>query len=144
VNIPQTNLDLPSFGVEIRDSSLAGAGLADGDVVWIDPRRTAKSGDLVLARIHASRRWRLRVCRLLVGPCGQPYLTAEPASGRAPLVAATPAFEVIGPVRCAVSHLRVPATRRPGAMNPQSTLPEPLLRRLSANSPDGPFSLQKR
>jgi SOS-response transcriptional repressor LexA len=102
--IPTVTLDLPGFCVEVRDESMAGAGLHDGDLVWVEPRRAAVPREMVLARIRVGRRWLLRVRRLVTVPeTGRAFLAANDRQGS--VLVASNAFAVIGPVTSAVCAL---------------------------------------
>jgi hypothetical protein len=95
--IPTAGLDLPGFGLEVRGEGLAGEHLHDGDMAWVEPRSTPRSGQVVLARIRCGKQWRLRMCRLLTcRSTGRAFLSVTTALSRVLVI--WDEFEVIGPV----------------------------------------------
>ena len=84
------------FGVMVKGDSMAGRGIFDGDVVWVNPERPYQVGKVVLALVSdvggASGMVVKTYGRTDVGEC----LLSETAQGRSPVVCRE--FKVIGPV----------------------------------------------
>jgi SOS-response transcriptional repressor LexA len=84
------------FGVVIKGESMAGRGIYDGDVVWVNPERPYQVGKVVLALVtNLSGDSGMVVktySRSDVGEC----LMSESDQGRSPVVCQE--FRVIGPV----------------------------------------------
>jgi SOS-response transcriptional repressor LexA len=85
------------FGVMVKGDSMAGRGIYDGDVVWINPDRAYQVGKVVLALVRdaggaAAGMVVKTFARTELGDC----LMSEPDSGRTPVLCAE--FKIIGPV----------------------------------------------
>jgi SOS-response transcriptional repressor LexA len=84
------------FGVMVKGDSMAGRGIYDGDVVWVNPERAYALGKVVLALISdvggESGMVVKTYARTEVGEC----LLSESARGRSPVVCSE--FKIIGPV----------------------------------------------
>jgi SOS-response transcriptional repressor LexA len=84
------------FGVVVKGDSMAGRGIYDGDVVWVNPERPYALGKVVLALVSdvggESGMVVKTYARTEVGDC----LLSETASGRSPVVCRE--FKIIGPV----------------------------------------------
>jgi repressor LexA len=84
------------FGVVVKGDSMAGRGIFDGDVVWVNPERPYSVGKVVLALVSDVGGEAGMVvktyARTEVGDC----LLSETAAGRSPVVCRE--FKVIGPV----------------------------------------------
>ena len=84
------------FAIEVRDETMRGAGLRDGDTAWINPQRQPREHDVVLARIEAPNgRASLKLCLLGLAPSRAAYLATLPA--RRPRRLPHTRFEIIGP-----------------------------------------------
>jgi len=95
---------IPPFAIEVRDETMRGAGLRDGDTAWINPQRQPREHDVVLARIEAPNgRASLKLCLLGLAPSGAAYLATLPA--RRPRRLPHTRFEIIGPATSAICHL---------------------------------------
>jgi len=86
-------------GVVVKGDSMAGRGISDGDVVWVNPERPYSVGKVVLALVSdidgdAGEAGMVvkTFARTEVGEC----LLSETAAGRSPFVCRE--FKVIGPV----------------------------------------------
>ena len=94
------------FGVVVKGDSMAGRGIYDGDVVWVNPERTYAVGKVVLALVSdvggAAGMVVKTYGRTEVGDC----LLSESASGRSPVVCRE--FKVIGPV-VGITSWRLPS-----------------------------------
>jgi SOS-response transcriptional repressor LexA len=94
------------FGVMVKGDSMAGRGIYDGDVVWINPDRAYQVGKVVLALVSDAGGVAGMVvktfARTEVGDC----LMSEPDSGRTPVLCAE--FKVIGPV-VGITSWRLPS-----------------------------------
>ena len=96
---------IPPFSVEVRDETLRGVGLRDGDTAWINPQVLPRECDVVLARIEGrTGAASLRLCLLLRGRSGAVYLATQPT--RRPRRLPHTRFEVIGPATGAICQLR--------------------------------------
>jgi SOS-response transcriptional repressor LexA/transcriptional regulator with XRE-family HTH domain len=84
------------FGVMVKGDSMAGRGIDDGDVVWVNPDRAYQIGKVVLALVSDVGGDAGMVvktyARTEVGEC----LVSETAAGRSPVVCRE--FKIIGPV----------------------------------------------
>ena len=84
------------FGVVVKGDSMAGRGIFDGDVVWVNPDRPYAVGKVVLALVSdVSFEAGMVVktyARTEVGDC----LLSETTAGRSPVVCRE--FKIIGPV----------------------------------------------
>jgi SOS-response transcriptional repressor LexA len=95
---------IPPFAVEVRDETLRGAGLRDGDTAWINPQMLPREHDVVLARIEGRKGLAsLRLCLLLRGRSGVVYLAIQPTRRARRLPHAR--FEIIGPATGAICRL---------------------------------------
>jgi SOS-response transcriptional repressor LexA len=95
---------IPPFAVEVRDETLRGAGLRDGDTAWINPEMPPREHDVVLARVEGRKGLAsLKLCLLLRGPSGAAYLATLPT--RRPRRLPQTRFEIIGPATSAVCHM---------------------------------------
>jgi SOS-response transcriptional repressor LexA len=95
------------FGVVVKGESMAGRGIHEGDVVWVNPDRSHQIGKVVLALVTdvngASGMVVKTFGRSEVGEC----LLSEPKAGeRSPVVCQQ--FNVIGPV-VGISSWRLPS-----------------------------------
>jgi SOS-response transcriptional repressor LexA len=94
------------FGVMVKGESMAGRGIHDGDVVWVNPERPYALGKVVLALVSdvdgESGMVVKTFARTDVGDC----LVSETASGRTTL--ACREFKVIGPV-VGITSWRLPS-----------------------------------
>jgi SOS-response transcriptional repressor LexA len=85
------------FGVMVKGDSMAGRGIYDGDVVWVNPERAYSVGKVVLALVtdiagEAAGMVVKTFARTEVGDC----LLSETARGKSPVICRE--FRVIGPV----------------------------------------------
>lgn len=84
------------FGVEVRGTSMVGRDLHDGDVCWINPDRSYRLGDLVLALVTDGEGEGGMVIKTYaqteVGDC----LLSETDAGKSPV--ACREFHIVGPV----------------------------------------------
>ena len=106
------------FGVMVKGDSMAGRGIHDGDVVWINPERPYQIGKVVLALVtdvggEAAGMVVKTYARTDVGEC----LMSETAHDRSPVVCRE--FKIIGPVVGITSwrlpeliHVSAPACKR--------------------------------
>ncbi|HEY3057385.1 MAG TPA: helix-turn-helix domain-containing protein [Chloroflexota bacterium] len=94
------------FGVVVKGDSMAGRGIHDGDVVWVNPERPYALGKVVLALasdVGGDGGMVVKTyARTEVGEC----LVSETESGRSPLVCRE--FKIIGPV-VGITSWRLPA-----------------------------------
>ena len=92
----ETLIGPSGFGVVVKGESMAGRGIYDGDVVWVNPDRPYAVGKVVLALVSdvggESGMVVKTFARTEVGDC----LLSETAAGRSPVVCRE--FKVIGPV----------------------------------------------
>src|SRR5258708_14548145 len=99
----------------VKGESMAGRGIYDGDVVWVNPERPYQIGKVVLALVSDVAGEAGMVVKTYahtdVGEC----LLSETTSGRSPVVCRE--FNVIGPV------VGIPSRRLPGSL---SAIPYPL------------------
>jgi SOS-response transcriptional repressor LexA/DNA-binding XRE family transcriptional regulator len=95
------------FGVVVKGESMAGRGIFDGDVVWVNPERPYQLGKVVLALVTDvggdSGMVVKTYARSDVGEC----LMSESVQGRSPVVCQE--FKVIGPV-VGITSWRLPTT----------------------------------
>ncbi|MCA1648094.1 MAG: helix-turn-helix domain-containing protein [Chloroflexi bacterium] len=84
------------FGVVVKGESMAGRGINDGDIVWVNPERPYQLGKVVLALVSDAGGAAGMVVKTYahtdVGEC----LMSETTTGRSPVVCRE--FKVIGPV----------------------------------------------
>jgi SOS-response transcriptional repressor LexA len=84
------------FGVLVKGDSMAGRGIVDGDVVWVNPERPYGVGKVVLALVSDVEGEPGMVvktfARTEVGDC----LLSETSTGKSPVVCRE--FKIIGPV----------------------------------------------
>jgi len=94
------------FGVVVKGESMAGRGIFDGDVVWVNPERPYAVGKVVLALVSdvggESGMVVKTFARTEVGEC----LLSETAAGRSPVVCRE--FKIIGPV-VGITSWRLPS-----------------------------------
>jgi SOS-response transcriptional repressor LexA len=94
------------FGVVVKGDSMAGRGIFDGDVVWVNPERPYAVGKVVLALVSDVGGEAGMVvktfARTEVGDC----LLSETAAGRSPVVCRE--FKIIGPV-VGITSWRLPS-----------------------------------
>jgi SOS-response transcriptional repressor LexA len=94
------------FGVVVKGDSMAGRGIFDGDVVWVNPERPYAVGKVVLALVSDVGGEAGMVvktyARTEVGDC----LLSETSAGRSPVVCRE--FKVIGPV-VGITSWRLPS-----------------------------------
>jgi SOS-response transcriptional repressor LexA len=93
----ETLIGRNGFGVMVKGESMAGRGIFDGDVVWINPERPYQIGKVVLALVtdvggEAAGMVVKTYARTDVGDC----LMSETAHARSPVVCRE--FKIIGPV----------------------------------------------
>jgi len=92
----ETLIGPSGFGVVVKGDSMAGRGIFDGDVVWVNPERAYAVGKVVLALVSdVGGELGMVVktfARTEVGEC----LLSESAQGRSPVVCSE--FKIIGPV----------------------------------------------
>ncbi len=102
----ETLIGTNGFGVVIKGESMAGRGIHDGDVVWVNPDRPYGLGKVVLALasdVGGEAGMVVKTfARTEVGEC----LVSETAQGRSPLVCRE--FRVIGPV-VGITSWRLPS-----------------------------------
>lgn len=102
----ETLIGPSGFGVVVKGDSMAGRGIFDGDVVWVNPERPYSVGKVVLALVSDDGGDAGMVvktyARTEVGDC----LLSETASGRSPVVCRE--FKVIGPV-VGITSWRLPS-----------------------------------
>jgi SOS-response transcriptional repressor LexA len=94
------------FGVVVKGESMAGRGIYDGDIVWVNPERPYQIGKVVLALVSDVSGEAGMVVKTYahtdVGEC----LLSETTSGRSPVVCRE--FKVIGPV-VGITSWRLPS-----------------------------------
>jgi len=94
------------FGVVVKGESMAGRGIGDGDIVWVNPERPYQLGKVVLALVSDVNGAAGMVVKTYahtdVGEC----LLSETASGRSPVVCRE--FKIIGPV-VGITSWRLPS-----------------------------------
>jgi SOS-response transcriptional repressor LexA len=92
----ETLIGANGFGVMVKGDSMAGRGIHDGDVVWVNPDRPYAVGKVVLALVSDIGGIGGMVvktyARTEVGEC----LISETDAGKSPVVCSE--FKVIGPV----------------------------------------------
>jgi SOS-response transcriptional repressor LexA len=103
----ETLIGANGFGVVVKGESMAGRGIHDGDVVWVNPERPYALGKVVLALAsdvgdEAAGMVVKTYARTDVGDC----LLSETEEGRSPLVCRE--FKIIGPV-VGITSWRLPA-----------------------------------
>ncbi|HEX8968989.1 MAG TPA: helix-turn-helix domain-containing protein [Chloroflexota bacterium] len=102
----ETLIGPSGFGVVVKGDSMAGRGIYDGDVVWVNPERPYAVGKVVLALVSdlsgAAGMVVKTYARTEVGDC----LLSETSSGRSPVVCRE--FKVIGPV-VGITSWRLPS-----------------------------------
>jgi SOS-response transcriptional repressor LexA len=95
------------FGVVVKGDSMAGRGIYDGDVVWVNPDRPYGVGKVVLALasdVGGEAGMVVKTyARTEVGDC----LLSETVAGRSPVVCRE--FKIIGPV-VGITSWRLPST----------------------------------
>jgi SOS-response transcriptional repressor LexA len=94
------------FGVMVKGESMAGRGIYDGDIVWVNPERPYQLGKVVLALVSDVNGAVGMVVKTYahtdVGEC----LLSETTSGRSPVVCRE--FKIIGPV-VGITSWRLPS-----------------------------------
>jgi SOS-response transcriptional repressor LexA len=94
------------FGVMVKGESMAGRGIYDGDIVWVNPERPYQLGKVVLALVSDVNGAAGMVVKTYahtdVGEC----LLSETTSGRSPVVCRE--FKIIGPV-VGITSWRLPS-----------------------------------
>ena len=94
------------FGVVVKGESMAGRGIYDGDIVWVNPERPYQIGKVVLALVSDVNGAAGMVVKTYghtdVGEC----LLSETTSGRSPVVCRE--FKIIGPV-VGITSWRLPS-----------------------------------
>src|SRR5438132_9123575 len=94
------------FGVVVKGESMAGRGIGDGDIVWVNPERAYQIGKVVLALVSDVTGEAGMVVKTYahtdVGEC----LLSETASGRSHVVCRE--FKIIGPV-VGITSWRLPS-----------------------------------
>ncbi|MDQ6675639.1 MAG: helix-turn-helix domain-containing protein [Chloroflexota bacterium] len=103
----ETLIGHTGFGVMVKGESMAGRGIHDGDVVWINPDRAYQIGKVVLALVtdvdgEAAGMVVKTYARTDVGEC----LLSETAHERNPVVCRE--FKIIGPV-VGITSWRLPS-----------------------------------
>lgn len=102
----ETLIGSNGFGVVVKGESMAGRGIYDGDVVWVNPERPYAVGKVVLALVSdvggESGMVVKTYARTEVGEC----LVSETGHGRSPVVCRE--FKVIGPV-VGITSWRLPS-----------------------------------
>jgi SOS-response transcriptional repressor LexA len=102
----ETLIGPAGFGVMVKGESMAGRGILDGDVVWVNPERPYQLGKVVLALVTDVTGDAGMVvktyARTDVGEC----LMSETLNGRSPVVCQE--FKVIGPV-VGITSWRLPS-----------------------------------
>jgi SOS-response transcriptional repressor LexA len=102
----ETLIGPAGFGVVVKGDSMAGRGIFDGDVVWVNPERAYQLGKVVLALVTDVTGDAGMVVKTYarsdVGEC----LMSESAEGRSPVVCYE--FKVIGPV-VGITSWRLPS-----------------------------------
>ena len=102
----ETLIGANGFGVAVKGDSMAGRGIFDGDVVWVNPERPYAVGKVVLALVSdiagESGMVVKTYARTEVGEC----LVSETGHGRSPVVCRE--FKVIGPV-VGITSWRLPS-----------------------------------
>jgi len=90
------------FAVRVQGESMAGRGIRDGDVCFVNPDKNYRLGSAVLARVDGH----MVIKEVALGPDGRDLLRSNPLSGAPELVPGRQ-FNVIGPVVlvCSVSVL---------------------------------------
>jgi SOS-response transcriptional repressor LexA len=94
------------FGVVVKGESMAGRGIFDGDIVWVNPERPYQLGKVVLALVSDVGGEAGMVVKTYahtdVGEC----LLSETTTGRSPVVCRE--FKIIGPV-VGITSWRLPS-----------------------------------
>jgi SOS-response transcriptional repressor LexA len=89
----------------VKGESMAGRGIHDGDVVWVNPERPYQLGKVVLALVSQlggeSGMVVKTYARTEIGDC----LLSESAEGRSPVICEQ--FTIVGPV-VGITSWRVP------------------------------------
>jgi len=103
----ETLIGHTGFGVMVKGESMAGRGIYDGDVVWINPDRAYQIGKVVLALVtdvggEPAGMVVKTYARTDVGDC----LLSETANERSPVICRE--FKIIGPV-VGITSWRLPA-----------------------------------
>ena len=102
----ETLIGANGFGVMVKGESMAGRGIHDGDVVWVNPERSYAVGKVVLAlvsEVGAEPGMVVKTyARTEVGDC----LVSETDQGRSPVNCHE--FKVIGPV-VGITSWRLPS-----------------------------------
>ena len=102
----ETLIGASGFGVVVKGDSMAGRGIFDGDVVWVNPERPYAVGKVVLALVSdvagESGMVVKTYARTEVGEC----LVSETGRGRSPVLCRE--FKVIGPV-VGITSWRLPS-----------------------------------
>jgi len=102
----ETLIGHAGFGVMVKGESMAGRGIFDGDVVWVNPERPYQIGKVVLAMVTDVGGEAGMVvktyARTDVGEC----LLSETANERSPVVCCE--FKIIGPV-VGITSWRLPS-----------------------------------
>jgi SOS-response transcriptional repressor LexA len=103
----ETLIGANGFGVVVKGDSMAGRGIHDGDVVWVNPERPYAVGKVVLALASDAGGEPAGMvvktyARTEIGEC----LISETENGRSPLVCHE--FKVIGPV-VGITSWRLPS-----------------------------------
>ena len=92
----ETLIGPSGFGVVVKGESMAGRGIYDGDIVWVNPERPYQLGKVVLALVSDVNGAAGMVVKTYahtdVGEC----LLSETTSGRSPVVCRE--FKIIGPI----------------------------------------------
>jgi transcriptional regulator with XRE-family HTH domain len=95
------------FGVMVKGDSMAGRGIYDGDVVWINPDRPYQVGKVVLALVSDAGGAAGMVVKTYGRTDAGDCLLSEPESGRSTPVPCRE-FRVIGPV-VGITSWRLPS-----------------------------------
>jgi SOS-response transcriptional repressor LexA len=102
----ETLIGTHGFGVLVKGDSMAGRGIYDGDVVWVNPNRSYGVGKVVLALVSDvggdSGMVVKTFSRTEVGDC----LISETSAGKSPVLCRE--FKVIGPV-VGITSWRLPS-----------------------------------
>lgn len=83
VSLPASLLEVSEVIYRVADTSLAGLGAQPGDLLIVEPKATANTGELVLAerrgRVFVGRWWAKHGRRDLVGEDGQKVIVRDAA-----------------------------------------------------------------
>ena len=94
------------FGVMVKGDSMAGRGINDGDVVWVNPERPFQIGKVVLALVSDASGDAGMVVKTYRAHRGRRVPAQRDRPGRSPVVCRE--FKIIGPV-VGITSWRLPS-----------------------------------